>query len=87
VQTTRPSVIVLDLTLPDMTGFDIIAIVRRLPGVADVPIVVFTGDASETAMRWACRLGANEVIVKGSVDPSALCTVIARYAGTPGEPA
>jgi CheY-like chemotaxis protein len=86
VQGTRPSVIVLDLILPDMTGFDVIAIVRRMPGLTDVPIVVVTGDGSDHATRWARQLGANEVVVKGSVVPSLLCDVIARYAGTPGEP-
>ena len=86
LQSTRPAVIVLDLTLSDMSGFDIIASVRRLPGLTDVPIIVFTGDASETATRWACLLGANQVVIKGSVDLSAVCTVIARHAGAPGTP-
>ena len=85
VQGTRPSVIVLDLMLPDMSGFDVMASVRRMPGLTDVPIVVVTGNDSEHATKWARQLGANKVVVKGSVVPSVLCDVIARYAGISGE--
>ena len=86
VEATRPSVVVLDLFLPDMTGFDLIARVRRMPGLTDVPIVVVTGDASPDATRFACLLGANQVLVKGSVGPSDLCDVIIRHASPHGEP-
>src|SRR4051794_22834944 len=63
VQGTRPSVIVLDLMLPDMSGFDVMASVRRMPGLTDVPIVVVTGNDSEHATKWARELGANKVVV------------------------
>jgi twitching motility two-component system response regulator PilH len=85
VQTTRPRVIVLDLSLPDMSGFDVIAIVRRLPGLEGVPIVVLTGNDSATATRWARDLGADEVLIKGSLDSGHWCDVIARHAGAPGD--
>jgi CheY-like chemotaxis protein len=83
LQTTRPRAIVLDLSLPDISGFDVIAVVRRLPGLEGVPIVVVTGDDSPSATRWARQLGANEVVVKGSMHPNQLCEVIARHAGAP----
>src|SRR5437879_11887277 len=35
--------VVLDLRLPDMTGFDILERMRDLPAASDLPVVVFTG--------------------------------------------
>ena len=34
---------VLDLSLPDMSGFDLLDIVQKEPALRDIPIVVFTG--------------------------------------------
>src|SRR5947207_8233403 len=38
-----PDCIVLDLRLPDMSGFDLLEAVRDNPALADLPVVVFTG--------------------------------------------
>src|SRR5206468_3991716 len=35
--------VVLDLRLPDMTGFDILERMRDIPQISDLPVVVFTG--------------------------------------------
>ena len=35
--------VVLDLRLPDMTGFELLELVEAEPALADVPVVVFTG--------------------------------------------
>src|SRR5688572_27829716 len=38
-----PDCIVLDLKLPDMTGFEVLEQIRDDDAIADVPVVVFTG--------------------------------------------
>src|ERR671929_80085 len=35
--------VVLDLRLPDMSGFDVLERVRENPSLAELPVVVFTG--------------------------------------------
>src|SRR5204863_3324499 len=43
LRTEAPDCIVLDLRLPDMSGFDLLEAVRDDPALADLPVVVFTG--------------------------------------------
>src|SRR5258708_27796442 len=38
-----PDCIVLDLRLPDMTGFDLLEEIRDAPALPDLPVVLFTG--------------------------------------------
>jgi two-component system KDP operon response regulator KdpE len=39
----RPDVVVLDLGLPDVDGWDVLASLRARPTVRDVPVVVLSG--------------------------------------------
>ena len=59
-----PDAIFLDLNMPGIDGFEIMAYLRREPRFRDVPVVVVTADDQpETAMK-ARRTGALLVLVK-----------------------
>ena len=45
VQSDAPDVLVLDAHLPGMTGFDVLAALRRVPGLAKVPAYMCSADA------------------------------------------
>lgn len=42
-QTTRPDLILLDVTLPDMNGLDLCRSLRADPALASIPIMLVTG--------------------------------------------
>jgi CheY-like chemotaxis protein len=66
LQTAVPDAVFLDVSMPGMSGLEVMAAVRRLrPGL---PVVVVTGHATPDEVEDARRLGAVEVIAK----PSAL---------------
>src|SRR5579859_6851876 len=70
-QRHRPDLIVLDVMLPDMDGFDVI---RRLRGGARIPVVFLTArDATEDKIR-GLTLGGDDYVTK----PFSLEEVIAR---------
>lgn len=43
LKTTRYAAVILDLALPWMTGFEVLAAMRDDPATAEVPVVVITG--------------------------------------------
>ncbi len=57
-----PSLILLDFHLPEMTGAEFLAIRRNQPALADVPVVLMTGDV-RTLDDDACH-GADALIKK-----------------------
>ena len=63
---------VLDLKLPDITGFDLLERIRRQRDLQDLPIVVFTGkDLTEQDELQLAQL-AESVVIKGVQSPERL---------------
>ncbi|HEV3164299.1 MAG TPA: ATP-binding protein, partial [Isosphaeraceae bacterium] len=73
----RPALILLDLMLPGMDGVEVLRRVRELPEVADVPVVLISGDVLGEHHDELGHLGVAETLAK-PVDFDALLAVIAR---------
>jgi diguanylate cyclase (GGDEF)-like protein len=67
----NPDAVLLDLHMPEVTGFEILALVRRDSRYRHIPVIVLTSsNDSETKLR-ALQLGATDFLAK-PVDPSEL---------------
>ena len=62
----RPDLILLDLRLPKLSGFDVLAEVKRDPRFANIPIIVQTSSEAPTDVHRAYSLHANCYITKPS---------------------
>jgi CheY-like chemotaxis protein/anti-sigma regulatory factor (Ser/Thr protein kinase) len=60
----RPALILLDIHLPDGSGFDVLQAVRADPATAAIPVFVLSADATEQAERHALELGVDRFITK-----------------------
>jgi CheY-like chemotaxis protein len=58
----RPCVVLLDLMMPRMSGFELRAVMKSDPALSDIPVVVLTG-AGALASRRAGELDA-EILMK-----------------------
>lgn len=74
----RPCLVLLDLMMPGMTGWEFRAAQLAEPALADVPVVVFTASTTLTA-PGAPPLGAVEVLQKPFV-ASALFALLDKHA-------
>jgi two-component system, sensor histidine kinase and response regulator len=63
-----PDGIVLDLMMPDVTGFDVIAVLRNHPQAGRIPVVVFTAKDLTEADRWRINGATGAVLAKSSFD-------------------
>src|SRR5713226_818253 len=70
----RPDLILLDVMLPDSSGFEICARLRNHPAMAETPIIFLTARGSEADRVMGLELGANDYIVK----PFSIRELIAR---------
>jgi DNA-binding response OmpR family regulator len=59
-----PTVVLLDLNLPEMPGFEVLKWIRGHPDYAAMPVVVFTSSKREEDRVKARELGANEFVEK-----------------------
>jgi putative two-component system response regulator len=60
----HPDLVVLDLGMPHVDGFELIAQLRSSVDGRDVPILVVTADASPEARVRAIGLGAQDLVTK-----------------------
>ncbi|MFT3781684.1 MAG: HAMP domain-containing protein [Nibricoccus sp.] len=63
---------VLDLRLPDMTGFDLLEKLQAEPTLRDIPIVVLTGKDLSNDEEERLRTTAKSVLMKGVQSPERL---------------
>jgi HAMP domain-containing protein/signal transduction histidine kinase/DNA-binding response OmpR family regulator len=70
---------VLDLRLPDMSGFDLLEVIRDDPTLSNLPIVVFTGRELSPEEDAQLRLIARSVVVKGVESPERLLDETALF--------
>ena len=59
-----PGVVLLDLNLPEVHGFEVLKWIRGHPSYSELPVVVFTSSAREEDRDQARLLGANEFMEK-----------------------
>ena len=59
-----PSVILLDLKMPFLDGFEVLAWTRKQPALNGIPVAVLTSSAEERDRRRARELGARAYFVK-----------------------
>lgn len=80
ITATRPDVIVSDLELPGMSGFELARRVRSHPSTSSIPLIAATGLSHGAQIEQAHKSGFDEVLVK-PCDPDQLVRVIQRLTG------
>ena len=71
--------VVLDLKLPDMSGFEVLERMRDDAGIGDVPVVVFTGRELSPEEDARLHTMARSVVVKGVESPERLLDETALF--------
>ncbi len=66
-----PDLLVTDVRMPEVSGFDLLAQVRSDPRLAHLPVIVLTSASDAPTRLEALRLGATDFLAK-PVDPSEL---------------
>jgi HAMP domain-containing protein/CheY-like chemotaxis protein/signal transduction histidine kinase len=70
---------VLDLRLPDMSGFEVLERLRDTPSLSDMPVVVFTGKELSSEEDARLHTLARSVVVKGVESPERLLDETALF--------
>ncbi len=67
LRTERPDLIVLDLIMPKITGFEVLEMVSKTPELKKIPVVILSHLAQDSDIEKAKSLGATEYFVKVKV--------------------
>ena len=61
---TLPSLLLLDLKMPRLNGFDVLAWIESRPELSHLPVVVLSSSSQESDIAKARQLGADDYQVK-----------------------
>jgi len=64
VKEQKPDVVLMDVVMPGLNGFQATRMLSRDPDTADVPVIIVTTKDQETDMAWGLRQGAKHYLVK-----------------------
>ncbi len=60
----RPDLVIMDVIMPGMNGFQATRALTRDPATQDVPILIITTKSMETDRVWGLRQGARDFLTK-----------------------
>jgi DNA-binding response OmpR family regulator len=76
----RPDLIIQDLLLPDIAGFDLVAELRRIPGAGRVPVVALSGFPDRLSEARTAAIGFDTFLRKPP-GISELCAAVRAHLG------
>jgi two-component system phosphate regulon response regulator PhoB len=71
----RPDLVLLDVMMPKVSGFDVLDILRNTPETANLKVIMLTALSQDTDKKRAESLGVDDYLVKSQV---VITDVIAR---------
>jgi twitching motility two-component system response regulator PilH len=60
----RPDVVLMDIVMPGMSGFEATRALSKDPETAAIPVIICSTKGQETDKAWGLRQGAKDYIVK-----------------------
>jgi CheY-like chemotaxis protein len=76
----HPDVIVLDLMLPGISGYDVLEALQRDAGTTDIPVLVLTAKSLRADRERSHGLGASAFLTKPFL-PNELCEMVDSLVG------
>lgn len=77
----RPDLVILDVMMPRISGFEMLELVRMTPEIADLKVIVMTALSAEEQRERAENLGALRYIVKSQVGIEDMVGIVKEVLG------
>jgi len=74
----QPDLVLLDVILPKLNGYEVCRQLKSTPQTADIPVVMITSKSKDKDRKWGIEQGADDYITK-PFDADDLLDVIERF--------
>lgn len=78
----KPDMILLDLMMPEMTGEELLAAMRKTAWGKDIKVVVLTNRGEQEIPDAVRQLGVTAVILKADMTPRQVAELVKQHLGT-----
>ena len=85
IQSEKPNLVVLDVMMPYMDGFEVLKSIRREPETENLPVIMLTAKAQDKDVFEGYHYGADMYLTK-PLNPMELVTFVKRIAQGTDDP-
>lgn len=75
----KPDLVVLDIILPVMNGFDYLEAKAKVPTIASIPVIILSNLGQREDVERGMKLGAKDYLVKAHFTPNDLMAKVRSY--------
>lgn len=79
IKTIRPDLVLSDLLLPDVDGFDVLAEIQKNPNFTNVPVLVLSNLDKPEDIKRAKDLGAKDFMVKSNFTSNEIVAKVKEF--------
>lgn len=76
-----PNLILLDIILPKMGGFDVLKEMEKNPSLKKIPVIIISNSGQPVELSRAIRFGVKDWLIKTQFEPQELIDKIVRQIG------
>jgi DNA-binding response OmpR family regulator len=69
IKEERPDLVLLDLILPGIDGFEVLARVKEDPNLAQIPVIILSNLGQREEVERGLKLGARDYLIKAHFTP------------------
>ncbi len=73
-----PDLIILDVMIPNITGLDILDMIKASPAISDIRVIILSALSDDATKEKAAKYGASAYLVKSEVTMSEVIVVIKK---------
>lgn len=77
--TESPDLILSDIMMPHVSGFEMIRVLKETPATADIPVIFLTALSDPEGKKKSIELGADEYFVKSEVTIDQLAVEVHKF--------
>jgi CheY-like chemotaxis protein len=75
-KTEKPNLILLDIMLPDMGGFEILETLKKDPETKDIPVIILSNLGGREEIERGVQLGAASYLIKSNILPHEVAEMV-----------
>ncbi|GAB4266735.1 MAG: hypothetical protein Kow0080_08220 [Candidatus Promineifilaceae bacterium] len=64
IDTAVPDLVLLDVMMPGLDGFEVCATLRRMPKTAELPVIMVSAKSAQESIQRGLAAGANKYLTK-----------------------
>lgn len=70
IKEKKPDLLILDIVLPEITGFEFLKKIKSIPQFEDLPVIILSNLGQKKEVEKGLKLGAIKYLIKAHYTPS-----------------